>query len=112
VRDLNEAIGFINARPKPLALYVFSSSEDTQQRVLAKTSSGGVLINHALVHLTVPGLPFGGVGESGMGAYHGQHSFDTFSHKKAVMKKGTMVDPSIMYPPYTDSKQGWLKRLM
>ncbi|MDB4986588.1 MAG: NAD-dependent aldehyde dehydrogenase [Myxococcaceae bacterium] len=112
VSSVDQAIGFINARPKPLALYVFSASDETQERVLAKTSSGGMVINHSLLHLTVPGLPFGGVGESGMGAYHGKHSFDTFSHRKAVLKKGTMIDPSIMYPPYTESKESWLKRLM
>ncbi|MDB4977333.1 MAG: NAD-dependent aldehyde dehydrogenase [Myxococcaceae bacterium] len=112
ISSIDQAISFINARPKPLALYVFSSTDETQQRVLAKTSSGGVVINHALLHFTSQGLPFGGVGESGMGAYHGKSSFDTFSHKKAVLKKSTMVDPSLMYPPYTPSKEGWIKRLL
>jgi len=112
VRSVDEAIGFINARPKPLALYIFSSSDESQQKVLNKTSSGGMVINHSLLHLTVQGLPFGGVGESGMGAYHGKQSFDTFSHRKAVLKKGTMVDPSIMYPPYTETKTSWIKRLV
>jgi aldehyde dehydrogenase (NAD+) len=112
VGSVDEAIRFIVERPKPLALYVFSSNEQTQQRVLAGTSSGSVAINHSLLQLTVPGLPFGGVGESGMGAYHGKHSFDTFSHRKAVLKKGTMLDPPIMYPPFNASKESWLKRLM
>lgn len=112
VTSIDDAIRYINAHDKPLALYVFSSNEQNQQRVLASTSSGGMVINHALIHLTVPGLPFGGVGPSGMGAYHGKHSFDTFSHKKAVLKKGTLIDPSIMYPPYTPSKSGWLKRVL
>lgn len=112
VPGIDDAIRYVNAHDKPLALYVFSSDEQTQQRVLSSTSSGGMVINHALIHLTVPGLPFGGVGPSGMGAYHGKHSFDTFSHKKAVLKKGTLIDPSIMYPPYTASKESWLKRLL
>ena len=65
-----------------------------------------------LLHLAVPGLPFGGVGESGMGAYHGEHSYRVFSHEKAVLRKGTAIDPPITYPPYTGDKQKWLKRLM
>jgi aldehyde dehydrogenase (NAD+) len=112
VASVDEAVHYINAHDKPLALYLFSNDEQNQQRVLSSTSSGGMVINHALIHLTVPGLPFGGVGASGMGAYHGKHSFDTFSHQKAVLKKGTMIDPSIMYPPYTEAKVSWLKRLM
>ena len=68
--------------------------------------------NHTLMHFAVPGLPFGGVGESGMGAYHGQHSFDTFSHRKAVLRKPTALDASLQYPPYTESKKTWLKRLL
>jgi len=111
VGDVEQAIRFINARPKPLALYVFSSNESVQQRVLASTSSGGAAINHVVVHLAVHGLPFGGVGASGMGAYHGKHSFDTFSHRRAVLKKATALDAAIMYPPYTDSKEGWIRRL-
>ena len=112
ISDLGQAIGFINERPKPLALYIFSASDQNQQRVLASTSSGGAVINHAVVHLAVPGLPFGGVGESGTGAYHGKYSFDTFSHRKAVLKKSTAVDPNLIYPPYTQAKEGWLRRLM
>jgi aldehyde dehydrogenase (NAD+) len=112
VASIDEAVGFINARPKPLSLYLFSSSEGAHERVISGTSSGGIVINHALIHLTVPGLPFGGVGESGMGAYHGKTSFDTFSHTKAVLKKGTMVDPSLLYPPYSESQKSWIRRLM
>ena len=111
VGNVEEALAFINARPKPLALYVFSENEQTQQRVLHGTSSGGLVINHALLHLTVQGLPFGGVGESGMGAYHGKFSFDTFSHKKAVLHKSTKLDAPLAYPPYDASKQTWIRRL-
>lgn len=112
VRSIDEAVKRINARPRPLALYVFSSSDAVQQQVVAETSSGGVVINHAVIHLGVQGLPFGGVGDSGMGAYHGRHSFETFSHKKAVLKKATVLEPDLMYPPYSASKEAWLRRLL
>lgn len=108
----DEAVRFVNARPKPLALYVFSSSEATQERILGATSAGGVSINHTLFHLAVHGLPFGGVGESGMGAYHGRLSFETFTHRKAVLRKPTSIDPSLLYPPYDDTKTKWIRRLM
>ncbi len=111
VDSLDQAIRFINERPKPLALYLFSASDASYEQVLARTSSGGFVMNHALIHLGVPSLPFGGVGESGMGAYHGKHSFDTFSHKRAVLKKGTALDPTFVYPPYTESKKSWIRRL-
>lgn len=112
VDDLDAAIAFINARPKPLALYVFSNHGPTQQAVLTRTSSGGAVVNHAVLHLAIAGLPFGGVGESGMGAYHGKHSFDCFTHHKAVLRKPTALDPAFMYPPYTEGKVKLLKRLI
>jgi aldehyde dehydrogenase (NAD+) len=112
VPNVDAAIRIINDRPKPLALYIFSSDERTQQRVIERTSSGGMAINHVWLHLAVPGLPFGGVGESGMGAYHGRHGFETFSHRRGVLKKPTMVDPDLLYPPYTATKSKWIKRLL
>jgi acyl-CoA reductase-like NAD-dependent aldehyde dehydrogenase len=112
VQDMDSAIEFVNKRPKPLALYIFSNNREVQDRVIARTSSGGMSVNHAVVHLSVPGLPFGGVGPSGMGAYHGKASFDTFSHKKSVLRKGFALDAPILYPPYTESKQKWLKKLL
>jgi aldehyde dehydrogenase (NAD+) len=112
VRDIGHAIAFINARPKPLALYLFSRDDRTQERVLEQTSSGGVTINHTLLHVAVPSLPFGGVGASGLGAYHGRASFETFSHRKSVLKKATWFDPWFLYPPYNASKQKWLRRLI
>jgi aldehyde dehydrogenase (NAD+) len=111
IRDLDEGIRFVNERPKPLALYVFSSSRDHQQRVLDNTSSGGATVNHVWLHLGPHELPFGGVGESGMGAYHGRHTFETFSHRRAVLRKGFTVDPSLAYPPYTEARAKWLRRL-
>ncbi|MFF7630105.1 aldehyde dehydrogenase family protein [Streptomyces cyaneofuscatus] len=85
VDGLDEAIGFINDRDKPLALYAFTDSPAVRDRLLAETSSGGVGIGLPLAHLTVSDLPFGGVGESGMGSYHGRYSLETFSHRKAVL---------------------------
>ncbi|MFF3975924.1 aldehyde dehydrogenase family protein [Streptomyces sp. NPDC001828] len=87
VADLDEAIGFINDRDKPLALYAFTESERTRDRLASETSSGGLGFGLPLAHLTVSDLPFGGVGESGMGNYHGRYSIETFSHRKAVLSK-------------------------
>jgi aldehyde dehydrogenase (NAD+) len=87
VPGLDEAIDFVNDRDKPLALYVFSESDATRERFAAETSSGGLGHGLPLAHLTVSDLPFGGVGESGMGSYHGRYSIETFSHRKAVLKK-------------------------
>lgn len=112
ITDIEHAVRFINARPKPLALYVFTKSRRTQEQVVSRTSSGGLTVNHAWMHLAVPGLPFGGVGESGMGAYHGRLTFDTFTHRKAVLSKPTMLDPAFAYPPYDDKKKKIVKLLM
>ncbi len=112
VGSIDDAIRFVRSREKPLALYVFAKDEAVPRRVLDRTSSGGAAVNHVWLHLGVPGLPFGGVGESGMGAYHGRWSFDTFSHRKAVLVKSTRVDPPLFYPPYTESKARWIRRLL
>jgi aldehyde dehydrogenase (NAD+) len=110
VRDMDEAIAFVNARPKPLALYVFTRRQAVEDAVIARTSAGGVTVNAAIWHLGNPNLPFGGVGESGMGAYHGRYGFDAMSHLKPVLKKSTRSDPSIGYPPYTKLKKALIKR--
>ncbi len=109
--DLKEAIAQINARPKPLALYVFSKDKQKQEQVLQETSSGGVCINDTVMQVGVSTLPFGGVGDSGIGSYHGKASFDTFSHYKSVLKKGFRLDPNWRYPPYKD-KLSLLKRII
>lgn len=101
IKNMDEAITFINQRPKPLALYLFSSDSATQKHVITSTSSGSISVNYPMLQLTVTSLPFGGVGPSGMGAYHGKASFSTFSHYKSVLIKKTWFDPSILYPPYT-----------
>jgi aldehyde dehydrogenase (NAD+) len=100
VANVDEAIDFVNERPKPLALYVFSRSGDTVDRVLAETSSGGACVNHLMFHITPPELPFGGVGPSGMGTYHGKAGFDAFTHHKSVMHRGFRPDLRFLYPPY------------
>lgn len=112
VSSIDEAIDFVNDRPKPLALYVFAKDKARAKKVIRHTSSGGGAINHVWMHLAVPGLPFGGVGESGMGAYHGQHSFEIFSHQKSIIDKPTFVDPSLVYPPYGDFQKNVIKRLL
>ncbi|MEY3362130.1 MAG: hypothetical protein RL531_1849 [Actinomycetota bacterium] len=112
VEGVDEAIRFVNDRDKPLALYVFAESKRIVERVLTETSSGGVCVNATLYHLVPPTLPFGGVGESGQGAYHGRSTFETFSHRKSVLRKPTRLDPPIVYPPYTEQKQKLLRRFL
>ncbi|MFI9411390.1 aldehyde dehydrogenase family protein [Nocardia gamkensis] len=112
VGSLREAVEFVNQRPKPLALYLFTSSREAERTVLEQTSSGAVVVNHLLYHLLVPELPFGGVGDSGLGSYHGKHGFDTFSHHKAVLRKPARPDLSVAYPPYGSGMQKVLRRLM
>lgn len=108
-RSIDEAVGFITARPRPLALYLFTNAQDIQDQVMAQTSSGGACINDVVMHLAVPELPFGGVGTSGMGAYHGRASFDTFSHAKAVLTKTSHLDVKLRYPPFSKIKLRLLK---
>jgi len=112
VPDVDAAISFVNAREKPLSLYVFSKDKSTANRVLRRTSSGSACINTAIVQLAVPDLPFGGVGESGMGAYHGRRGFDTFSHLKSVLDKPTKPDPPLLYPPYKKLRERLLRRIL
>ncbi len=111
VDDIDEAIDFVNARPKPLALYVFTDDDATANRTVKRTSSGGVGVNGTLLHIGPPELPFGGVGPSGMGAYHGETGFETFSHLKSVFDRRTKPDLKIMYPPYTSIKERLIKLL-
>ncbi|MGA0253333.1 aldehyde dehydrogenase family protein [Vulcanococcus sp.] len=100
VDGLEQAIEWINQRPKPLALYLFSSSQQHQETVLNTTSSGGVCFNDVVMQVGVPELPFGGVGASGMGAYHGKAGFDTFSHQRSVLRRPFALDLPFRYPPY------------
>ncbi|MBD2317849.1 aldehyde dehydrogenase [Phormidium tenue] len=98
--QLSEAIAFVNAQAKPLALYFFSSNKQNQERIIQETSYGGGCFNDIIMHLGNPELPFGGVGHSGMGSYHGKASFDTFSHRKSVLKNSFRFDLKWRYPPY------------
>jgi aldehyde dehydrogenase (NAD+) len=98
--ELNEVISFVNNRPKPLALYLFTRNRQTESEVLGRISFGGGCVNDTIVHLATSALPFGGVGESGMGSYHGKWSFDTFTHWKSVLKKSNWIDVALRYPPY------------
>eukprot|EP00698_Gefionella_okellyi_P024746 TRINITY_DN8817_c0_g1_i1.p1 TRINITY_DN8817_c0_g1~~TRINITY_DN8817_c0_g1_i1.p1 ORF type:complete len:482 (+),score=91.93 TRINITY_DN8817_c0_g1_i1:100-1545(+) len=109
--SIDEVIKFVNAREKPLALYMFGSDTQVRQRLLNETSSGAVVFNDSAVH-NISGLPFGGVGGSGMGSYRGQHGFDTFSHLKPVLDKSTWFDVKWRYPPHTPENLKWLSRLM
>jgi len=107
---LDEAITTIRSKPKPLALYLFSTDSSTQERIIREIPFGGGCINDTVTHLGNMDLPFGGVGQSGFGSYHGKQSFDTFSHQKSIMKKANWLDIPMRYPPYS-GKLKWLKRL-
>ena len=109
VPNMDAAIDFVTDRPKPLALYLFSNNEATQHKVVDQTSSGNACINDVIMHMVVPELPFGGVGDSGMGRYHGQWSFETFTHRKGVLSRTTHLDFPVRYPPYTDGHLALMK---
>lgn len=109
--QLSEALKFIENRPRPLALYLFTKNEEIQNQV-KRISFGGGVFNDVIMHISNPYLPFGGVGQSGSGSYHGESSFEAFSHKKSLMTKPLWFDPFIKYPPYTKFKMKMLKFLM
>ena len=110
-RRLEEALDRIRQRPKPLALYLFTRSKAVEARVLREVSFGGGCVNDTVLHLATSHMPFGGVGESGMGGYHGRYSFETFSHFKSVLKRWAKPDVSLRYAPY-DGKMKRLKKMM
>lgn len=111
-QHLNEAVEKVTQGEKPLAAYIFSNQSDEQHLVLETLSFGGGCVNDILMHLSNENLPFGGVGTSGIGNYHGKFGFEAFSHQKAVLKKSIYLEPEIKYPPYTAGKLKWLKKLM
>jgi aldehyde dehydrogenase (NAD+) len=103
VQSLDEAITFVNSRPKPLAAYLFTRTRSIRERVIREVSAGGMVINHLVFQFATTKLPFGGVGASGLGAYHGKFGFEEFSHRKSVLTKPTRPDLTAMiYPPYTE----------
>lgn len=111
VESMDAAVQFVNARPKPLALYVFTRSQRAGRELIDAIPSGGAVINHVAMHCLVPQLPFGGVGASGMGAYHGRWGFETLSHRRAVLAKRPKPDPALVYPPYTDRAIKLMRRV-
>jgi aldehyde dehydrogenase (NAD+) len=112
VESIDEAIDVVNSGDEPLALYAFSERPDETRRIVARTTSGSACVNGTVVQVGNPNLPFGGVGESGMGAYHGRTGFETFSHRRGVLIRSTRVDPPLAYPPYTPRKQQILRRAL
>ncbi len=100
--DLAQVIEFVNKREKPLALYFFTTKKEREKLILSRVSYGGGCINDTVVHLATSYMPFGGVGGSGMGQYHGKESFETFSHRKSIMKKSLLIDIPLRYAPYKD----------
>lgn len=110
VDGLDDAIARVNAGTKPLASYVFTQDRSDEVRALAGFSAGATVINHVMMHMAVHELPFGGVGTSGTGSYHGHWGFETFSHAKAVLRQQTRIDPKLMYPPYSKRFQKMLRK--
>lgn len=101
--SLDEVIKNVNERPRPLALYLFTTSKESENEILTNISFGGGCINDTIIHLANSNLPFGGVGDSGIGSYHGSKSFDVFSHSKSILKKSNLIDIPMRYPPYNKS---------
>lgn len=109
---LHEAVDFVRARPKPLALYLFTRDSAAERYVLDRCSFGGGCINDTIIHLATTRLPFGGVGESGMGSYHGKKSFETFTHMRSIVKKSGQIDLPMRYLPYTEEKLRLVRRFL
>ena len=111
-KTLAEATEFVRSRPKPLALYLFTENRQVEESVLSTCSFGGGCINDTVIHLATPHMGFGGVGQSGMGSYHGKRSFDTFSHYRSIVRKSTWLDLPFRYHPYTDQKFNLIRRFL
>ena len=110
--SLNEVIAEVKKRNRPLALYLFTTSPVNENRIVSEISYGGGCINDTIVHLASTTIPFGGVGASGMGGYHGKFSFETFSHRKSVLRKSNLIDVPLRYAPYKKSRLDLIKRIM
>jgi len=111
-QSYNAALNSIVELEKPLAAYLFTNDSEEKENFTRKLSFGGGCINDTVMHLSNDHLPFGGVGSSGIGNYHGKYGFETFSHQKAVLEKATWGEPNIKYPPYSEKKLSWIKKLM
>lgn len=110
--NFNEALLKIAEKEKPLAAYLFTKNSEEKENFTSKISFGGGCINDVMMHLSNENLPFGGVGNSGIGNYHGKFGFDAFSHQKAVLERATWGEPNLKYPPYTEKKLNWIKKLL
>jgi aldehyde dehydrogenase (NAD+) len=109
--DFNNIIDEINKRPKPLALYLFTTSKERENNALKNIAFGGGCINDTIMHVASTNMPFGGVGNSGMGGYHGKYTFDSFTHRKSVLKKSNLIDIPVRYPPF-EGKLNLIKKIM
>ncbi|KAJ0841404.1 putative aldehyde dehydrogenase (NAD(+)) [Helianthus annuus] len=109
LEKIEDSVEFIRARPNPLAVYGFTTNQNLQKKMIAETSSGAITFNDAIIQYVADTLPFGGVGGSGFGRYHGKYSFETFSHEKAVMRRGYLIDFGFRYPPWNNKKLQLLK---
>jgi len=110
--DIEECIEFIQARPKPLSLYLFTRRKETERRILSSCSFGGGCINDTIIHLATSRMGFGGVGDSGRGSYHGRHGFETFSHYRSIVKKSNLIDIPLRYHPYNKMSDRIIRKLM
>jgi aldehyde dehydrogenase (NAD+) len=110
--DIDEVVDRLRTLPAPLALYAYTRARGVSQRLIGETTSGSVCVNHNAVQLAVPGLPFGGIGSSGMGAYHGRYGFDTFTHRKAVLVRPSRGEIPLAYPPYGAMKRWLIRRFL
>lgn len=110
--ELDEAVALVESRPRPLALYLFTRSRENKRRVLSRCRFGGGCVNDTIMHLTTDALPFGGMGASGMGAYHGRWGFEEFSHLEGILHRGGAMDPDMRYRPCTDKKLGMIRKIL
>ncbi|REC50076.1 aldehyde dehydrogenase [Chryseobacterium pennipullorum] len=111
-QSYNTVLNSILELEKPLAAYLFTNNSEEKEIFTRKLSFGGGCINDTIMHLSNDHLPFGGVGSSGIGNYHGKYGFEAFSHQKAILEKATWGEPNIKYPPYSDKKLSWIKKLL
>ena len=109
-QEISEVFNIIEENPTPLALYLFTRDKDVERQIVGEISFGGGCINDTVMHVSSHTMPFGGVGESGMGSYHGKRSFDTFTHEKSILKKSTLIDIPLRYPPYK-GKLKWVEKI-
>ena len=110
--DLDQAIANVNKMPNPLACYVFTSDKKVKKKIIKEIAFGGGAINDSIMHISNPNLPFGGVGSSGFGRYHGKEGFNSFSNFKSILDKPTWFESSLKYAPYTQKKLAIIKKLL